>query len=113
MNFFKKQKSTISLEIPQNLHSWRFIGEVMEALGTRLDAARASLKNARTAWAQWYWQETMDRLMIQWKSLPILHDGEAQMALIPRWTVDYQYYENSQELSSYGIDDKLFDKTIS
>jgi hypothetical protein len=47
--------------------------------------------------------------MLQWKSLPILHDAEAQMTIIPRWTIDYEYYERGHELN-YGIEDKLFDK---
>ncbi len=85
----------------------------MEALGTRLDAARASLSQAKTAWSRWYWQETVDRLMLQWRHLVPLHDGDARMTVIPRWNTDYEWWENSSELRYTGIDgftDQLFDK---
>ncbi len=82
----------------------------MEALGNRLDFAREALSNSTTAWARWYWQETIDRLMLQWRNLPALHDGEAQMTLIPRWSIDYEWWENSTEIAAWDITEKLFDK---
>lgn len=108
-NIFAKQKEVEFVPVQNNLHNWRFIGMEMEALGQRLDAARKALSNARTDWARWYWAETIDRLMIQWRHLPALHDGDATMTLLPRWTVDYEYYQTSQELG-YDISDQLFDK---
>lgn len=93
-----------------DLHNYRFIGEEMEALGLRLDAARAALAQSESAWARWYWQETLDRLLMQWRALPILHDGEAQTTLIPKWTVDYNYYETSTEIGSWDITEKVFNK---
>lgn len=85
----------------------------MEALGTRMDAARESLSRAKTDWARWFWQETLDRLMLQWRHLVPLHDGDARMTVIPRWSTDYEWWENSQELQYTGIEglsDQLFDK---
>lgn len=96
-----------------DLRNWRFLGMEMEALGTRLDATRAALAKARTPWARWYWSETLDRLMIQWRHLVPLHDGDARMSVIPRWSTDYEWWENSTELQYTGIEglsDKLFDK---
>jgi hypothetical protein len=93
-----------------NLHSYRYIGEEMEALGQRLDAAREALASADTAWARWFWQETLDRLLAQWRALPILHDGEAQTTIIPKWTVSYDFYERAEEIASWGISDKIFNK---
>lgn len=110
MNIFSKNTKVEFVPMETNLHSWRFIGEEMEALGVRLDATRESLARANSDWARWYWTETLDRLMLQWRSLPVLHDGEVKMTQIPRWTVSYDFYENSQEPVTYGISDHLYDK---
>jgi hypothetical protein len=109
MNIFNQIKPIDFVAKETGLRNWRFFGDEMEVLGARLDAARKSLAGAKTEWARWYWGEAVDRLMLQWKSLPILHDAEAQMTIIPRWTIDYEYYERGHELN-YGIEDKLFDK---
>jgi hypothetical protein len=90
-----------------DLKNYRFFGDEMEVLGGRLDAARNSLANGKTAWARWYWSETIDRLMLQWRALPVLHDAAAQMTQLPRWHIGYDYWEQGYE--NYGIDDKLFD----
>jgi hypothetical protein len=110
MNIFGKSQVKDTISPTTNLHSYRFIGEEMEALGLRLDAARAALSTAGTTWAKWYWQETLDRLLIQWRALPILHDGEAQSTLIPKWTVDYNYYERNTEIGALDFDDKIWHK---
>lgn len=90
------------------MKNYRFLGEEMEALGNRLDHARESLSGARSKWAQNYWKQTVDRLLFQWRQLPILHDSDAQITIIPRWTVTYDYYEGSKELG-YSVGDKIFD----
>jgi hypothetical protein len=112
-NLFLKQRPVEFFSNQTDLRNWRFLGMEMEALGTRLDAARASLSQAKTAWSRWYWQETVDRLMLQWRHLVPLHDGDARMTVIPRWNTDYEWWENSSELRYTGIDgftDQLFDK---
>ena len=109
MNIFSRSKS-VEIVTTHNLHNYRFIGEEMEVLGTRLDAVRKSLKQARTAWARWYWQEALDRLLMQWRALPVLHDGQAQSTLLPRWTVDYNYWESNQEVGGLDFTDKMFHK---
>ncbi len=96
-----------------DLRNWRFLGMEMEALGTRLDAARSALDSSRTAWARWYWSETVDRLMLQWRNLVPLHDGDATMSVLPRWHTDYEWWEGAAEISYSGIEgitDRLFDK---
>jgi hypothetical protein len=90
-----------------DLKNYRFFGDEMEILGTRLDAARDSLSRTRSNWGRWYWQEAIDRLMLQWHALPILHDASAQMTQLPRWSISYDYWEPGHE--NYGIDDQLFD----
>ena len=93
-----------------DLRNWRFLGMEMESLGVRLDAARAALSTAKHEWARWYWTETIDRLMLQWSSLPVMHDCDATMTRIPRWTVDYYWWDGTWELGGWDISDKLFDK---
>ena len=93
-----------------DLRNWRFLGMEMEALGTRLDAARAALASAKTDWARWYWTEIVDRLMLQWRGMPALHDGDATMTRLPRWTVDYYWWDGTSEIGGWDISDKLFDK---
>lgn len=107
-NIFNKQKPVEIVHA--DLHSYRFIGEEMEALGKRLDAARNSLNSAQSPWARWFWKETLDLLLRQWRALPILHDGEAQTTLIPKWTVDYNYWERAEEIAAWDISDKIFHK---
>ena len=97
----------------KDLRNWRFLGMEMEALGTRLDAARQSLACCDSAWARWYWTETVDRLMLQWRSLPIMHDGDATMTQIPRWSINYEWWEGSSEVGYTGLEgltNSLFDK---
>lgn len=107
-NIFGKQRPVEIVH--DSLHSYRYIGEEMEALGVRLDAARECLARAESAWSRWYWRETLDRLLMQWRALPVLHDGEAQTTLIPRWTVDYNYWERPEEIVAWDISDKIFHK---
>ncbi len=85
----------------------------MEALGTRLDAAREALSRARSDWARWYWTETLERLMLQWRSMPAMHDGDATMTLMPRWSVNYEWWESTDEIGYSGLEgltDSLFNK---
>ena len=107
MKLFKRQPEK-SIDPEVNLRNFRFLGEEAEALGLRLDAARASLGRAKTAWSRWYWTETLDRLLTQWQALPVLHDAEAKMTMTPRWTVDYGFYERDYG-TGYDVTDKIFD----
>jgi len=92
------------------MKSYRFLGEEAEVLGGRLDAARKSLSEAKSKWAKTYWASVVDRLMFQWKQLPVLHDADALVTIIPRWTIDYNFYESQQEGNLYGITDRAYDK---
>ena len=97
-------------EITQDLRSYRFIGEEAEALGKRLDSARKSLESAQSPWSKRYWAMVIDQLLFQWRSLPALHDGNASMSIIPRWSVDYEFFEIDHSPSAYNITDKIFDE---
>lgn len=92
------------------MKNYRFFGEEAEVLGRRLDAARKSLETSNSKWAKQYWQQTVNQLLLQWRQLPILHDSDAKVTIIPRWTVTYDYYERSEEMGNYGIADKIFDE---
>ena len=97
-------------EITQDLRSYRFIGEEAESLGNRLDAARLALESSTSAWAKRYWSMVIDQLMFQWRTLPALHDGDAAMSIIPRWTVNYEFFEIDNNPGKYNITDKIFDE---
>jgi hypothetical protein len=107
MKLFKRQPT--ERIIPQvDLRNFRFLGEEAEALGLRLDAARKSLSESTTPWAQNYWSKTVEQLIMQWRRLPILHDADAKMSVIPKWTVSYEFYEMSGEPVGRFID--VFDR---
>jgi hypothetical protein len=90
------------------MKNYRFLGEEAEVLGNRLDHARKSLSGAQSKWARNYWKQAVERLLFQWQQLPILHDADAQVTIIPRWTVDYNFYESSHLLEGEGVADRAY-----
>jgi hypothetical protein len=92
------------------MKSYRFLGEEAEALGKRLDSARNSLTGAKSAWAINYWTQTVERLLFQWRQLPVLHDAEAQVTIIPKWTVSYDFYESNNLTEGNGVTDRVYHK---
>jgi hypothetical protein len=94
------------------MKSYRFLGEEAEVLGTRLDAARMSLAASQTAWARNYWSQTVEQLLFRWRQLPILHDGDAQVTIIPRWIVSYDFYEKGNDVGYNGITDRAYNKVF-
>jgi hypothetical protein len=92
------------------MKSYRFFGDEMEVLGARLDHARDRVKNSTTEWAKNYWSQNVERLLFQWRQLPILHDGDAQTTIIPRWNVNYDFYETSRPHEYTGITERTYDK---
>lgn len=112
-NIFATTRPVEFVPMHTDLRNWRFLGMEMEALGTRLDAAREALSRARSDWSRWYWTETLERLMLQWRSMPAMHDGDATMTLMPRWTVNYEWWEGTDEIGYSGLEgltDGLFNK---
>ena len=92
------------------MKNYRFLGEEAEVLGQRLDAARKSLAGAKSPWSKTYWAAVVERLLFQWRQLPVLHDADAMVSIIPRWTVDYNFYEKAGAHENYGIAEKAYDK---
>ena len=92
------------------MKSYRFFGDKMEILGNRLDQARKRAAESKTAWAKNYWSQNVERLLFQWKQLPILHDGDALTTIIPRWTVDYEFVEAGHLNEGYGVTDRAYDR---
>jgi hypothetical protein len=108
MKLFKtNSKSTIDASV--NLRNFRFLGEEAEILGGRLDAARKSLASSQTPWAQWYWTEAVDRLLQQWHAMPILHDADATMSIVPRWNIEYDFVEYDYS-TGHDFTDRVFEK---
>ena len=112
MKLFKRKSEASVIPADLNLRNFRFLGEEAESLGTRLDAARKSLAESTTPWAINHWTKTVEQLVAQWRRLPILHDGEAKMSVIPRWTVDYNYYELAEEIPG-SIGSRLYHDYVS
>ena len=110
MKFFTRRRSRQSNTVHSDLKGYRMIGEEAEALGNRLDHARKSLAGSKTKWARNYWAQTVERLLFQWKQLPVLHDGDAMVTIIPRWHVDYEFFERSEEVVHGGFFDRLYHK---
>ena len=92
------------------MKSYRFLGEEAEALGSRLDHARKALAEAKSPWSKTYWTGVVERLLFQWLQLPILHDADAMVTIIPRWTISYDFYERQEEYKLYGFTDRAYDK---
>jgi hypothetical protein len=104
----KKQEIRL-VDLDRNLRSYRFLGHEAEVLGTRMDAARLALSKATSAWAKRYWKSAVEQLVFQWRSLPALHDGDAQMSMIPRWTISYDYYSRDDGIG-HGFGDKIYER---
>lgn len=92
------------------MKNYRFLGEEAEVLGQRLDTARQSLAGARSLWAKNYWEKNVERLLFQWHLLPVLHDADAQLTIIPKWTIDYNFYEKAEAHEYTGITERTYDK---
>ena len=85
-----------------DLKGYRFIGDEMEALGNRLDQARRARKNSKTKWSRHYWNTVIDRLVAQWRRLPVLHDGDVRGTDITRWQIHYNFFEKHDIGMDYG-----------
>jgi len=91
------------------MKNYRYLGEEAELLGNRLDATRAALARSRTTWARNYWMSSLERLLFQWQQLPTLHDADAQMTIIPRWKIDYNFYERDYGNEGHGMTERVFE----
>lgn len=92
------------------MKNYRFFGDEMEILGNRLDHARKMVAGARSEWARNYWANNVERLLFQWRQLPILHDGDAQMTIIPKWAINYDFYEVNGPIEYTGITERAYNK---
>lgn len=97
------------VQVEINMRNYRNLGDEAEVLGLRLDGARASLEQATTKWAKDHWQRTIDQLLVQWRALPIMHDGSAVTSITPRWTVNYDFYERDHGIG-HSMTDRVFDQ---
>lgn len=93
------------------MRNYRFFGEEAEVLGLRLDHARNSLENSISEWSKKYWKQVVGQLLLQWKQIPALHDGDAQTTIIPKWTIDYDYYEKN-EYTGHGVSDRFYEQVF-
>lgn len=95
------------------MKNYRFLGDEAEILGCRLDAARAAYARAKKkSWAKNHWKQVINRLLFQWRQLPILHDADARNVIIPRWKVDYNFYELNGPIEYVGVTERFYDKVF-
>jgi len=90
---------------------WRDAGYEIEALGNRLDAARERADKSTTRWAKDFWTTTHDRLFNKWALMIQLKDtGLKQKGVSGKTTIDYHWYENSEEIrmASIAVLENLF-----
>jgi hypothetical protein len=93
------------------MKNYRHFGDEIEILGNRLDHARACYAQAKQkSWAENYWRQVIDSLLFQWRQIPILHDGDAQGDIIPRWTVNYDFFEIGSMNEGDGVTDRVYHK---
>ena len=92
------------------MKNYRFFGDEAEILGNRLDHARALAETSTSVWARNYWKQNVERLLFQWRQLPILHDGDAITTIIPRWTVDFDFYEINGPIEYTGVTERAYEK---
>ena len=92
------------------MKNYRFFGDEMEILGNRIDQARERVANSKSAWARNYWSQNVERLLFQWRQLPILHDGDAVSTIIPRWTVNFDFYEINGPIEYVGVTERAYEK---
>ena len=92
------------------MKNYRFLGDKAEILGSRLDAARERAANSKSVWAKNYWKQNVERLLFQWRQLPILHDADARVTIIPRWTISYDFYELARPHEYVGVSDRFYQK---
>jgi hypothetical protein len=107
--FNRKPKTATHPEL-RMIKDYRYMGAEMESLGRRLDSARQSLAHAKlteSVWAQGYWQLVVDRLLIQWRALPILHDGDLSHTQRPKWKIDTDWFERDDGIGHNGVLDKI------
>ena len=93
------------------MKNYRYFGDEAEILGQRMDHAREAYARVKPkSWAENYWRRVIDQLLFQWRQLPILHDGDAHATIIPRWTVDYDFYECGHMNEGYGVTERTYDR---
>lgn len=110
MKWFKKAPVEQNLAIGDNLRNFRLLGDEAEILGNRLDHARDRAAKSKSAWARNYWSQNVERLLFQWRQLPILHDGDAITTIVPRWHVNFDFYEINGPIEYVGVTERAYEK---
>ena len=109
---FRLRKIKIKYVGLGEVKDWRDAGYEIEHLATRLDQARAALKQCKSKWAQDYWATTVDRLYVKWTLMIQLKDtGLRQQGPASFYNdIDYYWWERSEEIrmASLAVFDNLF-----
>ena len=108
---FRSRKTKTEFPIG-DVKDWRDAGHEIEALGVQLDQARTAAANAKSKWAQDFWNTTVARLFTRWELMIQLKDtGLRQKGPNSLYSkIDYYWYENSEEIrmASLAVLENLF-----
>ena len=115
---FRSRKTNTAPAAIGAIKDWRDAGHEIEALGSRLDAARLALKECKTEWARNFWATTADRLFTKWQLMVQLKDtGLRQKGPNSFYSsIDYYWWEKSEEIrmaSLAVLDNLLHDANLS
>ena len=109
--FRSKNHKPVPTEIGR-VKDWRDAGHELEVLGTRLDKARAALKECKPdTWAHDFWSTTTARLFNKWTlTLQLKDTGMRQIIKSKPAAESYDWWEKSEEIrmASLAVFDNLF-----
>ncbi len=102
---FRSKKTKTEPTPIGDIKDWRDAGHEIESLGLQLDNARQSLAQAKSKWANDYWQTTADRLFTKWSLMIQLKDtGLRQQGPSSIFSkIDYAWWEGSEEVRMIGF----------
>ena len=83
----------VTLKNDTDITGQRLLGDIPEGIGSRLDAARAALKNSKTKWSKQHWQYVVDHLQVQWHIVSTAPNNEVMARLTPTWEIDSGFYK--------------------
>lgn len=78
----------VALKPDHDIKGYRYLGNIPEGIGNRLDAARAALKQSKTKWAKQHWQLVVGQLEAHWHTVTTAENCDVMRKLSPTWSVD-------------------------
>jgi hypothetical protein len=82
----------VALKKDHDVKGHRYLGDIPEGIGSRLDAARAALVNSKSKWAKRHWRYVVKHLSQQWTIVTTAENCDVMSKLSPQWSVDPGFY---------------------